>query len=116
MSTFTELVKHQSGGTEATDARQWTLLHAAVNAKSINIMRLLLQLGADPHALSLPTTVYIPKDLRGLSLTPGDIARIRGPAVLRAYVDALAANGHEVHVVDNGNEEDTYDIFWPAVE
>jgi ankyrin repeat protein len=109
LSTFTELIQYQPGLLAATDIRNWTLLHLAVNASSLDIMRVLIGLGADPHALSFPTAFYIPKDLSGLLLTPGDIARIRGPPIFTAYLDALAASGHEVHLVNS-------DIFWPAFE
>jgi hypothetical protein len=79
------------------------------------MMRLLLRLGADPHTLSFPTAFPIPEDLRNLSLTPGDIANIRGSTIIAAYVDALAASGYEVHVVTDEKEGDKLDLFWTSV-
>lgn len=115
LSTFAELIQYEPRLLEATDVRNWTLLHVAVNSGSLDIMRLLIQLGADPHALSYPTKSFIPKDLRSLSLTPGDIAKMRGLSIFTAYVNALAAIGHEVCVAHN-REDNTLDIFWPALE
>ena len=54
--------------------------------------------------------------LSALSLTPGDTAGVRGHAVLQAYLDALIASGYEIRVADTGEEEDTLDISWPALE
>jgi hypothetical protein len=79
-------------------------------------MRSLIELGADPHALSFPTTSFIANDLSGLSLTPGDIARIRGYAVFTAYLDALKASGCEIYVIANEKDQGESDIFWPATE
>jgi ankyrin repeat protein len=114
LSTFAEVVQNQPHFLAATDARGWTLLHVAANASRLEMMRLLIGLGADPHALSFPTASYIPEGMSNISLTPGDIANIRGSAVLAAYLDALAASGYEVHVVAN-EKEDTLDLFWPSI-
>jgi ankyrin repeat protein len=113
LSTFSEIVQNQPGFLAATDARGWTLLHVAVNASRLEMIQLLIELGADPHALSFPTASYIPEGMRNLSLTPGDIANIRGSTVLAAYLGALAASGHEVHTVAN-EKGDTLDLFWPS--
>ncbi|RDL41308.1 uncharacterized protein BP5553_01287 [Venustampulla echinocandica] len=115
MSTFKELVKHQPSLLAAVDVRNWTLLHLAIDSKQLDIMRLLIKLGADPHARTSPTTFFIPIYLRGLSLSPGDIARTHGRPVVQAYLDALASNGLEFRAVCE-EKDDSYDIFWPAFE
>jgi hypothetical protein len=113
ISTFNELRKHYPDFLIMRDVRKWTLLHVAVNAKRLEIIQLLISLGADPHAQSLSTEFLVPEDIKGLSVTPGDIAQLRGPPVLSTYIDALRANGHDLEVVademDNAEE-----IFWPA--
>ena len=115
-STFMELIQQQPQFLYATDRRQWTLLHVAVNAKRLDIMATLIALGADPHAVSFPTTSFIAKDLSGLLLTPGDIARIRGPSVFTAYLDVLKANDYKIYVISNEKDEGELDLFWPATE
>ncbi|KAH8651856.1 ankyrin repeat-containing domain protein [Tricladium varicosporioides] len=115
MSTFEELTRHQPNFLTATDVRKWTLLHLAVESKRLNIMRLLIDLGADPRACSFPTCFFIPDDLNGLSLLPGDIARIRGTHILSTYLDALAVKGHDVQAVDD-EQDNLLDLFWPAEE
>jgi ankyrin repeat protein len=115
VSTFNELRKHHSDLLTMRDVREWTLLHVAVNAKQLEIIQLLISLGADPHARSLTTEFLVPDDIKGLSVTPGDIARLRGPLVLSTYTNALRANGHDLEVVvDEMDNSD--DIFWPALD
>jgi len=115
ISTFTELRKYHPGFAIMRDVRQWTLLHIALNAKRIQMAELLISLGADPHTTSLPTDFGVPEDLKGLAVTPGDIARLRGPDVFSAYTEALRTAGHEFNVV-NDEGDDTEDLFWPALE
>jgi hypothetical protein len=57
----------------------------------------------------------VPEELKGLAVTPGDVAQLRGPEVFLAYTEALRAAGHEVSVVkDEADSEE--DLFWPALE
>jgi hypothetical protein len=115
MSTFRELTRHQPNFLTATDVRKWTLLHLAVESKSLDMLRFLIDLGADPRACSSPTRFFIPDDLEDLSLLPGDIARVRGTPVFSTYLDALAAKGHDVQAVDD-EQDNSLDLFWPASE
>ncbi len=110
-----EIIQHEPWFLTVTDRRNWTLLHIAVNAKALDVVRFLIELGADPHGTSYPTKSYISKDLEGLSLTPADIARARGSLVLSAYLEALGAKGYDIQIVDN-ESEDSFDLFWPALE
>ncbi|KAF8860338.1 ankyrin [Acephala macrosclerotiorum] len=114
LSTFMELITHQSNFLMAMDIRNWTLLHVAVNARRLDIMRLLIAYGADPHASTFPRRFFVPKDLRGRSLTPTEIAMARGTLVFQAYCDSLVENGYDLCVKEA--EDDTYDLFWPAFE
>jgi ankyrin repeat protein len=115
VSTFNELRKHHSDLLTMRDVREWTLLHVAVNAKQLEIIQLLISLGADPHARSLTTEFLVPDDIKGLSVTPGDIARLRGPLVLSTYTNALRANGHDLEVVAD-EIDNSDDIFWSALD
>jgi hypothetical protein len=40
-------------------------------------MRMLISLGADPHAQSHATEFLVPEKMKGLALTPGDIANFK---------------------------------------
>lgn len=114
-STFDELQKHHPDFLALKDVRHWSLLHVAVSAKRIEMIRLLMSLGADPHSRSLPKQYCVPEDLKGLAATPGDIAQLRGLEVLSAYSEALKAAGHQVDIVkDEADSEE--DLFWPAPE
>jgi ankyrin repeat protein len=113
ISTFKELKKHHSNFLTLRDIRHWTLLHLAVNAKRLELMALLIELGADPHARSLAVNYLVPDDLKGLSVTPGDIAYLRGAEVLSVFVDTLRRNGHELEVVRDPIEN-VAEVFWPT--
>ncbi|RDL32359.1 uncharacterized protein BP5553_08815 [Venustampulla echinocandica] len=115
MSTFKELTRYQPNFLTATDVRKWTLLHLAVESKSLDIMRFLIDLGADPRAYSSPTHFSIPDDLEDMSLLPEDIARVHGTHIFSNYLDALVAKGHDVQAVDD-EQDNSLDLFWPALE
>ena len=114
-ATFMELVQSHPDFLTMTDIRMWTLLHVAVNVKSLQLIRLLIDLGADPYARSIPTSFLVPEDLKNVAVTPGDIAVLRGPDVLSTYLDALRSNGHkaELWVDDSSGEEE---LFWAVTE
>jgi len=97
------------------DVRKWTLLHVAVNAKRFEIIRVLISLGANPHAQSLAIEFLVPENMKGLALTPGDISKLRGYDTFATYIEALRGGGHELEVCtdDLDGEED---IFWLALE
>jgi ankyrin repeat protein len=114
-ATFTELTRFHPDFLTLIDVRMWTLLHVAVNIKSLQLISLLIDLGADPHARSIPTSFLVPEDLKNVAVTPGDIALLRGPDVLSTYLDALKSNGHkaELWVDDSCGEEE---LFWDVRE
>jgi hypothetical protein len=115
LSTINELRKHHPDFLIMRDVRKWTLLHVAVNAKRLEVIQLLISLGADPHAQSLSAEFLVPDDIKGLSVTPGDIAWLRGPLVLSTYTNALRANGYDLEVVAD-EMDNSDDIFWPALD
>ncbi|KAG4440094.1 hypothetical protein IFR05_004437 [Cadophora sp. M221] len=80
--TFNELRRIHTDFLTLKDIRRWTLLHVAVNAKRVDMIDHLVALGADPHAGSLTTQFLVPGSLKGRSVTPGDIAILRGDKVL----------------------------------
>lgn len=88
------------------DSRGWTLLHLAVFSECFEVIPYLLSHGADPHILTLPEYKLIDDDLEGQVLTPGDIARYRGPEAAEKYHQLLKDAGYHVDL----DEED--DIFW----
>jgi ankyrin repeat protein len=115
LSTFNELKKHYPDLLSLTDVRQWTLLHIAVNAKHIELIQLLISMGADPHACSHATKYLVSDDLKEVAVKPGDIAALRGKEVFGAYVASLRAQGYKFEVTGNGFEEQN-EIFWPSLE
>lgn len=115
ISTLKEIVKHSRLVLTVTDFDDWTLLHLAVSSKRLGIMRFLISRGADPHALSSPT-FYVPFDeLENRPLTPMDIARYHGSLIFHCYVGALEAEGYDVQVVED-EQEDLPDVFWPSLQ
>jgi len=98
-----------------TDVRMWTLLHVAVNIKSLQLIRLLIDLGADPHVRSMATDYLVPEELKNIAVTPGDIALLRGPEVRLAYLEALKVNGHTVELWYDDSNGKEY-LFWAAMD
>lgn len=111
LTTFNELKQHYPDLLTLVDGRRWTLLHVAVNAERLELISLLLSLGADPHARSMATDLRVPKDLVGVSATPSEIALLRGEEVRSVYVDGLRSVGWEVELIGD-EKEGTEDIFW----
>lgn len=61
-----------------SDTRGWTLLHMAAQSGCEHIMRALLRLGVDRHALSMGTDVWVTEGMDGANLTAEMIAREYG--------------------------------------
>lgn len=114
IETFNELRKYLSEFLELKDVRGWSLLHVAINAQKIETMKLLIEMGADPHSKSLPTKSCVPPQLKGLAATPGDIACIKGWSTLKAYADALVETGYHDVVVHRDEKDAFHDILWDA--
>ncbi|CZR69210.1 uncharacterized protein PAC_19110 [Phialocephala subalpina] len=112
-STFHELWRHQRDSIAVVDGRRWTLLHVAANAGRLDIMKFLILEGADTQARTEATEFCVPSDLKGLSITPLQIAKLRGETVLSAFLDAMKAADVEVVKDEKGDIEE---IFWPASE
>lgn len=113
VSTFTTLQKYtDSAVLEQNDARGWTMLHVAANTGNLEMMTLLLQAGADPLALTEPSEKLVPPGLEGRTLSVAQIARNKGEEAATAFVKALRASDWDIAVPFE--EEDEYEIFWPA--
>jgi hypothetical protein len=52
------------------------LLNVAVDDGELEMIQLLISFGADPHARSNATKLFVPRDLERLSVAPGEIARL----------------------------------------
>ena len=115
ISTFSELSKEHPGFLHMRDIRQWTFLHIAVNARRLEMMKLLISLGSDPHARTMATKHFVPDDLKCLAVMPTQIARIRGDAVFDSYVKSLKKAGHSVDLVQS-TEGELPDVFWEVEE
>lgn len=113
IKTFQELSKYQSDFLEATDIRGWTLLHLAVKCEQYDIMRILLEFGADPHALSSAVELHVPDDLKGLCFTPIQLANNCGTSALFKCLDIWNVNGYDITLSYDTSEIDL-DVFWPA--
>ena len=113
LSTLKVLMKAHPEFITATDVRDWTLLHLAVHLEVLEIFCFLLDLGADPHATSLPQDKDVPDDLRNIALTSADIARFRGSDILTAYLSALRAKHPDVQALHD-EAEDLIEVFWPV--
>jgi ankyrin repeat protein len=109
ISTFKRLTRYlNSDFVHSKDFRGWTLLHIAAEAGAPELVALLLKLGADPHRLSeICDSSFILDDMRGIRLSPTDIARRLGRDKFLEYVKGLENGGLDFAV-------DFDDIFWPA--
>ena len=79
-STFDALVRllpvHEVIG--FVDTRGWGLLHFAAQNGCGHMLRVLLDLGADPLALTVPSQIWVPDNLAGKCVTAELIAREYG--------------------------------------
>ena len=73
------------------DNRGWTLLHLAAASGSGEMISFLVEMGAEPTALSYPASVLVPEEMEYRELTPRIIAGYYGHGQL--YDDALRAAG-----------------------
>ena len=97
--------------------RGWTLLHEAAGIGNSEILDLVLQYGANPHAVSLKIADAVPCGLENKAVTPGDVAKHEGEDTYLAYVKGLKLAGLDVALVQESEEDtpsSTEDIFWPA--
>jgi ankyrin repeat protein len=90
-STFEVLVQQMNPYilTQMKDSSGWGLLHLAAEQGSEKIMFQLIQLGADPDALTIPSSIAIPKGLEYKELRAETIAEHCGHR--QAYDNAMRA-------------------------
>lgn len=108
-ATFKTLLRHYADVASLTDERGWTLLHVAASAAlpagddNDQTVRDLLDLGADPQAISKPFKSHMPDSLFGKACTPQDVAAARSSEREAQFLATLRA--HEL-----GQDLD----FWEA--
>jgi hypothetical protein len=108
IDTFKRLASlSQPGFVQNRDSRGWTMLHQAADVGNSELVKLLINLGADPHAPIQPSDGLVPDKISPLKQTPTDFARQGGPDKLHEYISGLRDAGIDVKV-------DVDDIFWPA--
>lgn len=61
------------------DLRGWTLLHLAAAEGYADIVRYLLEHGADPFVQTWPSYSFIHEKLEGQACTPAEVARVEAP-------------------------------------
>lgn len=116
-NTLRELTKHMIPGTpSAVDFRGWTLLPIAIETGDLEIMRLVLELGVDPHYLvKLGTSDNASFD----EVTPVEFSQQIGPEVHKTFLTALQLVGFDVSTAPD-DQYDSFDddgegaVFWPA--
>jgi ankyrin repeat protein len=98
------------------DERGWTLLHIAASAGHDEIVRHLLQLGADPSCRSRPFMSHMPEMLFGKRCTPADAAAAQSPERLQKYLAALQELGLETDTAREKVRLIEDEEFWDAAE
>ena len=61
----------------------------------------------------MSTEFFVPDDTKVLSITPGEITKLRGPLVLFTYANALRQIGQDIEIVRD-EIDDVKGLFWPA--
>lgn len=74
---------------EMRDVRGWTLLHVAAAVGHTNVVRYLLQQGADPYAKSWPSYRLVHENIKGLVCTPADVARIESAEYEHQFLQVM---------------------------
>lgn len=101
---------------DLVDKRGWTLLHIAASAGHDPIVRRLLQLGADPFALSQPFGSHMPEQLLGRRCTPEEVAAAQSDERREMYLNAVREiMPHAWQPVELAESEDE-ETFWDAME
>lgn len=115
--TLKELTKKmQPGLPSAVDFRGWTLLPIAIETGDLEIMRLVLELGVDPHSLVKLST---PDTAISQEVTPVEFSQCMGQEVHKNFLTALQLVGFDVSTVPD-DQYDSFDddgkgaVFWPA--
>lgn len=88
------------------DFRGWNVLHVAIEAGGLETMRLVLELGADPHQ-----TIMVESEDSCVmeELTATEFARAKGQATYRYFTQALQLAGYKISVIE---DSDTELVFW----
>ena len=103
--TFKSLLPYYADSTSMVDDPGWTLLHVAASAGQGAICRHLLELGADPCALSEPYNSHMPEVLMNRRCTPCEAAASQSEEreqSFRSLVDTICLSQGHVIVDQDG--------------
>jgi ankyrin repeat protein len=110
MDAFVILIDSKyNASVESPDARGWTLLHIAASAGHDAIVRHLLGLGANHHALSVPYFSHMPDELHGRCFMPSRAAAAQSLGRYEQYMNALKDFGLEERLPQERCEEERED-------
>jgi ankyrin repeat protein len=89
------------------DLEGWTLLHVSASHGSFRVIPLLLEAGANPHALSMPTADdTVCTEVASRQVTPLDLVRAHyGSEGLKRFEEELRKAGLDTQYKDG-------DVFW----
>ena len=114
-ATFEALLPYFDGvAIELVDERGWTLLHIAASAGHVAITRRLLQLGADPFALSQPFMSHMPECLYDKRCTPSEVAEAQSAERKERFLNAVREIKPSALQFEPVNLEG--ELFWDAEE
>lgn len=91
---------------DTVDERGWSLLHLAASKGHGQIIRHLLQIGANPFLQSIPSRLYLPKTLFDRRCTPEDVAEAFGQEQHKIFLSTAQDLGIEIDL----------DVYWDAEE
>ncbi|KAF2736145.1 ankyrin [Polyplosphaeria fusca] len=75
------------------DFRGWNMLHMAAGYGKFDAVPFLIQQGVELGAMSKPTSRSVPYSVRGISVTPNELARCFGEDAYRKWAEALRVSG-----------------------
>jgi ankyrin repeat protein len=103
--TFTALLPYYGSTVkDIVDERGWSLLHLAAARGNVQIMRYLLQLGANHCLQSISSRAYLPEALFDRRCTPEDVAEVYGQEQHKLFLGIVQKLGLEVDC----------DLYWDA--
>jgi ankyrin repeat protein len=83
----------------AVDFRGRTIFHVAIEAGGLEMMRLVLELGADPHRVA---RIASQDRKTTYKMTLVEFAMMKGPQTYHTFIDALQLAGFDVSTLDDG--------------
>lgn len=109
------LAKHTLGLPNAVDLQGWTMLPIAIQTGDLETMRIVLELGVNPHYL---VKLRSQTDAVIHEVTPVEFSQLQGPEIHKNFLTALKLVGFDVSSVSSrpGELDNEYEgaVFWPA--